>query len=58
MPLWTHGTFDDYKTDIDPDFDLEGELAKAGLQILGEELGKEAGIPVGDILKDIFKKKE
>jgi hypothetical protein len=40
VPLWTHGTFDKYKTDIDPDFKLEDVLLKAGVKTLLDELFK------------------
>jgi hypothetical protein len=40
VPLWTHGTFDDYRTEFPPDFKLEEVLLKAGVRSIFDELLK------------------
>lgn len=53
VPLVTRGTFGKLKTDVEPEF-LAELAAKAGIK----ELEKETGVPIGDILDGIFKKKK
>jgi hypothetical protein len=53
VPLVTRGTFGNLKTDVEPEF-LAELAAKAGIK----ELEKETGVPIGDILDGIFKKKK
>jgi hypothetical protein len=40
VPMWTHGTFDDYKTEIHPAFKLEEVLLEAGIRTIFDELFK------------------
>jgi hypothetical protein len=61
VPLVTRGrlgelTEDDTK--IDPEFDLFGAAADAGFRGLLDDVSKDVGVPIGDILDDIFKPKK
>ncbi|MHC4709495.1 MAG: hypothetical protein ACYTA3_03490, partial [Planctomycetota bacterium] len=40
VPLWTHGTFDKYKTDLDPDYKIEEDLLDVGIKTIFDELLK------------------
>ncbi len=53
VPLVTRGRFGKLKTDVEPEF-LTELAAKAGIK----HLEKETGVPIGDILDGIFKKKK
>jgi hypothetical protein len=53
VPIVTRGTFGKLKTEIEPKF-LADLAAKAGVK----QLEKETGVPIGDILDGIFKKKK
>ena len=56
VPVVTRGKFGNLKNRIDPDFDLAGAIAKAGLSgVLKETLGGK-DLPFGKILDGIFKK--
>ena len=55
VPLVTRGKFGNLKTRIDPDFDIVGAIAKAGLSgLLKEKLGGK-DLPLGKLLDGIFK---
>ena len=55
VPLVTRGKFGHLKTRIDPDFDMVGAIAKAGLSgLLKEKLGGK-DLPLGKLLDGIFK---
>ena len=54
VPLVTRGPLDNLKTEIDPDFDLAGAAFEAGFRGLLNEVLKDEGIPLGDILEGIF----
>jgi hypothetical protein len=61
VPLVTRGrlgelTEDDTK--MDPEFDLFGAAADAGFRGLLDDVSKDVGVPIGDILDDIFKPKK
>jgi hypothetical protein len=61
VPLVTRGRLGALKkedTQIDPDFDVAKAAAEAGIGGLLEDVSKETGIPIGDILDDIFKQKK
>ena len=58
VPLVTRGKFGNLKTRIDPDFDMVGAIAKAGLSgLLNEKLGGK-DLPIGKLLDEIFKKRD
>ena len=58
VPLVTRGKFGNLKTRIDPDFDMVGAIAKAGLSgLLNEKLGGK-DLPLGKLLDEIFKKRD
>ncbi len=58
VPLVTRGKFGNLKTRIDPDFDLAGAIAEAGLSgLLNEKLGGK-DLPIGKLLDEIFKKRD
>ncbi|MHC4079956.1 MAG: hypothetical protein ACYSU2_01415, partial [Planctomycetota bacterium] len=61
VPLVTRGRLGELKkedTQIDPEFDIGKAALEAGVGGLLEDVSKETGIPVGDILDDIFKQKK
>ena len=58
VPLVTRGKFGNLKTRIDPDFDMVGAIAKAGLTgLLNEKLGGK-DLPFGKLLDKIFKERD
>ncbi len=58
VPLVTRGKFGNLKTRIDPDFDMVGAIAKAGLSgLLNEKLGGK-DLPFGKLLDGIFKERD
>lgn len=58
VPVVTRGKFGNLKNRIDPDFDLVGAIAKAGLSgLLKEKLGGK-DLPLGKILDGIFKERD
>ncbi len=58
VPLVTRGKFGNLKTRIDPDFDMAGAIAKAGLTgLLKEKLGGK-DLPFGKLLDEIFKERD
>ena len=58
MPLVTRGQFGNLKTEIDPEFDLAAAAVEAGFRGFLNDILKDEGIPLGDILDDIFKPKK
>ena len=55
--VYYRGRFGDVEPKLD-EGDLAEIVARAGLRGGLKELGKETGIPIGDILDELFKKKE
>lgn len=58
VPLWTHGSFDDPKTEIHPDFDLLEAAAQAGFRGTLRNILKDRGLPGGEILDELLRRAE
>ena len=58
VPLVTRGQFGNLKTEIDPEFDLAAAAVEAGFRGFLNDILKDEGIPLGDILDDIFNPKK
>ena len=58
VPIVTRGSFGALKTEVDPSFDLGGALFDAGFRGGLNELLKKEGIPVGDLLGDLFNQRK
>ncbi|UCD75211.1 MAG: hypothetical protein JSV91_15680 [Phycisphaerales bacterium] len=50
VPLVTRGKFGDLRTRIDDDFDLEEAATRAGFRGVLDDLLKDTGFPIGDLL--------
>ena len=51
VPLVTRGKFGQLKTGVDPDFDLGEAAVQAGFNGLLDNVLKDTGLPIGDLLK-------
>ena len=54
VPLLVHGPIDEPKYEIDPEFDFAGAALDAGFRGKLNRVLEDEGIPLGDILGDIF----
>ncbi|MCH8165174.1 MAG: hypothetical protein IH889_06155 [Planctomycetes bacterium] len=57
VPLVTRGRFGKLKTELDPDFDLAKAALESGVRGLLNDALKDTGLPLGDLLDEILKKK-